>query len=122
MFSAIPAKGWVLTALMGFLILITSFFLPDYMKTGWLVGYSVGFLAMLFHIINFHFSAGKPGIKFISYYYAGLFIRFMVVCGIFIFLLVMTKIDEFSFTVSFIISYLLHSIIEVIFLNQKLSE
>lgn len=47
-------------------------------------------------------------------------VRFFVVLVTFILLLVITKIDEIYFTVSFIISYLYHSITETIFINKIL--
>jgi len=49
-------------------------------------------------------------------------VRFFVVLVSFILLLVITKIDEIYFTVSFIISYLYHSITETIFINKILKK
>lgn len=115
-------KSWKYTLLFAVILISAGFFLPEIMRIGWWAGYTVGLLTVVFHYIASHFTRKSSGRKFFRYYYAGLILRFFVVCGLFVFLLVMTKIDEFSFTVSFIISYLLNSINEVIFLNQKLSD
>lgn len=119
---ALPQKARIVTILIGVVFLSSAFFLPAHMKTGWWAGYFTGLLTIVFYAVTAHLSSKKPGAEFITHYYAGMLIRFCAVCAVFIFLLVMTKIDEFSFTVSFIISYLLHSINEVIILNKKLSD
>lgn len=49
-------------------------------------------------------------------------LRFFFVLSVFAVLLVVTKIDEIFFTVSFIISYLYHSITETIFINKILKK
>lgn len=49
-------------------------------------------------------------------------IRFFIVLTTFALLLLLTKIDEIFFTVSFIISYLYHSITETIFINKILKK
>ncbi len=48
--------------------------------------------------------------------------RFFVVLTVFAILLLVTKIDEIYFTVSFIISYLCHSITETIYINKILKK
>ena len=119
MFRVIPKKNFIGITLSGVIILSVSLFLPTQMQAGWVVGYAVGLLAVVFHLVATGFSAKGNKKDFVNYYYLWMIVRFFIVCGIFIILLVVTKIDEFSFTVSFIISYLLNSINEVIFLNQK---
>ncbi len=49
-------------------------------------------------------------------------LRFFFVLTVFAVLLLVTKIDEIFFTVSFIISYLYHSITETIFINKILKK
>lgn len=49
-------------------------------------------------------------------------LRFFFVLTTFAVLLLVTKIDEIYFTVSFIISYLYHSITETIFINKILQK
>lgn len=122
MFRIISKKNWLFTVLFGVIMLAIGFFLPAYMQAGWAAGYAVGLLAVVFHLVASRFSAKGSEKDFVNYYYLWMIVRFFFVCGIFIILLMATKIDEFSFTVSFIISYLLHSINEVIFLNQTFSD
>ncbi|MEX0944039.1 MAG: hypothetical protein WDZ38_00110 [Balneolaceae bacterium] len=86
----------------------------------WLLGYSLGLFAVFIHFFTSLITNSKEGTKFLKMYYLSLVIRFLIVITIFIAIMTMIKIDEFSFTVSFIISYIFHSVIEVIFLNQKL--
>lgn len=47
-------------------------------------------------------------------------VRFLLVLTLFAILIGVTKIDEFYFTVSFIISYLCQSVTEMIFINKIL--
>lgn len=60
--------------------------------------------------------------QFNKIFFFSLFIRFFVVVGVLALLLGVTKIDEIYFTVSFIISYLCHSITEMIFFNKILQK
>ncbi len=60
--------------------------------------------------------------QFNKIFFFSLFIRFIVVVGVLALLLGVTKIDEIYFTVSFIISYLCHSITEMIFFNKILQK
>lgn len=49
-------------------------------------------------------------------------VRFLLVLALFGILIGVTKIDEFYFTVSFIISYLCQSVTEMIFINKILQK
>lgn len=101
--------------------LVVAFLLNGDMLFAWLLGYFLGMLAVFIHLGSSYFTEQQEDQKFIQTYYISLFIRFLIVCTLYVAMIMMLKIDEFSFTVSFIISYLFHSVIEVIFLNQKLS-
>ena len=57
---------------------------------------------------------------FIKVFFFSTGIRFLLVLALFGILLGVTKIDEFYFTVSFIISYLCQSVTEMIFINKIL--
>lgn len=95
--------------------------LPERMQIGWFAGYFLGLTSVIFHLFATKFIEKYSDTRILEYYFFTLFLRFIFVCSVFVFFLVATKIDEFSFTVSFIISYILHSVNEVIFLNQKMS-
>ncbi|MBD3616018.1 MAG: hypothetical protein HUJ22_05545 [Gracilimonas sp.] len=59
---------------------------------------------------------------FIKVFFFSTGIRFLLVLALFGILLGVTKIDEFYFTVSFIISYLCQSVTEMIFINKILQK
>lgn len=109
--------------ILGFFILngIIAYILSDDIQFAWITGYLLGVLAVAIHLITSLFTNRKNDVSFFRHYYISLMLRFLIVCMLFILILTMIKIDEFSFTVSFIISYLFHSVTEVIFLNMKLS-
>ena len=100
---------------------VLTFFLSDHLQFSWIIGYLLGLFAVAIHLLTSLYTNDKTDITFLRHYYVSLLLRFLLVCFLFIFILIMIKIDEFSFTVSFIISYLFHSVNEVIFLNKKLS-
>lgn len=58
--------------------------------------------------------------KFMKLFFVSLAVRFLLVLSAFVGVLLVIKIDQILFTVSFIISYILHSIAEVIFINKTL--
>lgn len=57
---------------------------------------------------------------FTKVFFFAMAIRFLLIILVMGILLGITKIDEIYFTVSLIISYLYHSVTEMIFVNQKL--
>ncbi len=58
--------------------------------------------------------------KFYRIFLISLAVRFVLMIGALIFVLEVIKIHQIFFTVSFIISYIFHSVIEIIFINQIL--
>ena len=115
---------WILYSvfLFALLTLIVIVLLPPEEQFAWIVGYLLGIFAVALHYISSMFSYRQPDQDFLSVYYLSIFVRFLIVCALFILVLILTKIEVFSFTVSLIISYIFHSVNEVIHLNQKLSE
>jgi len=114
-------RQFYLSLLIGFtLFLIVPVLFLGIEIIAWLTGYLLGFFGVVLHLIFSHIVDRKGDDKFLTYFYAGIFIRFLVLITLIIVLLLLTNLDEFSFTVSFIISYIFHSVNEVILLNQKL--
>ncbi len=105
-----------------FLFVVVGLFLPEEVSMGWYLGYLIGLVAVLMHLGASLLSGKGFARDFIAGYYVGLLLRFAIVLTLFMLVIILTKIDELSFTVSFIISYILHSVNEVIILNQKISE
>lgn len=58
--------------------------------------------------------------RFYRIFLVSLALRFALVLAAFIFMLKLVKIHHIYFTVSFIISYIFHSVIEIIFLHKTL--
>jgi drug/metabolite transporter (DMT)-like permease len=117
----ISAALWASLLIFAAMNIILSFMLPTEESAAWLVGYLLGLTAVIIHLFSSIFNQKTSEERFTTVYFFSLFIRFLIVCAIFILVLLTTKIDEFSFTVSFIISYIFHSVNEVIFLNRKLT-
>lgn len=115
------AALWLSVIIFAGLNIILTFMLPSNESVAWLTGYSLGLTAVLIHLFSSIFNQKMSEERFTSIYFISLFVRFIIVCTIFIMVLLTTKIDEFSFTVSFIISYIFHSVNEVIFLNRNLT-
>jgi len=102
------------------LAFILVILVPVEEKIGWSAGYFLGLFAVVIHFISSAINKSAEQ-NFLRVYFISLFIRFLTVCLLFIMIITTTKIHEFSFTVSFIISYIFHSVNEVIFLNHKLT-
>lgn len=117
----ISAALWASLLIFAAMNIILSFMLPTEESAAWLVGYLLGLTAVIIHLFSSIFNQKTSEERFTTVYFFSLFIRFLIVCAVFILVLLTTKIDEFSFTVSFIISYIFHSVNEVIFLNRKLT-
>jgi hypothetical protein len=120
--SLLDRKIVISTAVIGLLFLIVGIIIPNKSASGWFTGYLIGMVTVLLHLGASMFSKKTVLRDFISSYFFGLLLRFVLVLTLFVLILILTKIDELSFTVSFIISYILHSVNEVILLNQKLSD
>lgn len=58
--------------------------------------------------------------RFYRIFFISVSLRFILVVASIVFVLKMIKIQQIYFTVSFIISYIFHSIIEIIFINKIL--
>jgi hypothetical protein len=99
-----------------------SFYLDNYKIWAVFVGYTLSLIFVLSSIIIIHnFWDSKETVFFKVFLYS-LPIRFFVVLTTFAILLKTTKIDEIYFTVSFIISYLYHSITKMIFIHKILKK
>lgn len=121
MLNEVPKNIKISVFIFALLVLTLILIVPLEEKIGWTTGYTLGLFAVMIHLVSSSISK-KMDDNFLKVYLISLLVRFLIVCILFILILVVTKIDEFSFTVSFIISYIFHSVNEVIFLNHKLSK
>ena len=94
--------------------------LPVESVLGLIYGYLLSFLFVLsnFFVVK-RLNMDEHG-EFLKVFFASLAIRFVLVLTCFATVLALLKIDQILFTVSFIISYIFHSIIEIIFINKIL--
>lgn len=95
--------------------------LPEELRSGWFAGYGVGLLTIFLHYATSSYSGKWYKKRFLLFYISAMIIRFLIVLGIFIILLIMEKFDQLSFTVSFLFSYICHSLINIILLNKELT-
>lgn len=115
-------KPEIFAGLFFLLVVCLAVWLPFDWGLGIAAGYLLGVLSVGLHLLA-SFRVRKKSLDvFLKHYYRGLFVRFLIVFVLFVFLLVSLKIDKFSFTVSFIISYIFHSVIEMIFLSKRISK
>lgn len=119
--SEVP-KGIVISLGVGILLsLAVLVILPEDKTGGWVVGYGLGLITILLHFTAARAFSTLSDNNFFSIYFLSIGLRFLVVIAIFILIIIFGKIDQISFTVSFIISYIFHSVIEIILLNIKLT-
>lgn len=87
-----------------------------------LIGYILSLLFVISStvIVERFWDSDEP--TFFKAFILSIPLRFFFVLTVFAILLLVTKIDEIYFTVSFIISYLYHSITETIFINNILKK
>jgi len=118
-----PSRSKIAVALISFatLFFVVFLLLPSHASSGLVAGYILGFLAVVLHYVMSFFSKNISDQYFMWYYFGGLFVRFLIVLGLFLILIISGKFDHLSFTVSFLISYLFHSVIDMILLNEKLT-
>jgi len=71
-----------------------------------------------FWVLNRYFKAENK--LFFKAVFGGMFLRMLITLFIFAAILATTKIHKFSFTVSLVISYILYSVIEMIYIYKNL--
>jgi len=99
----------------------TGFALPLQNFLDLSAGYLLGIVPIALHFLHGHLIKDLETGKFIKVFYSGTILKLLFILAVYIFLLTATKIEQISFTLSFIISYIFHSVNEVIFLNHKLT-
>jgi|SRR5690554_2411601 len=92
--------------------------LPAPYDSGWLAGNLLALFSTGIHWIIFRRSHGLGTIPFLKRFFRGILVRLVLTLGLFAALLVRTEIEQISFTLSFIFSYIFYSVIEMIFINR----
>jgi len=84
------------------------------------VGYLLSFLFVGSNFFVIKRIKTEKSSNFITWFYISLGIRFLLVLVALVVILKTIKIHQIYFTVSFIISYIFHSVIEIILINKLL--
>jgi hypothetical protein len=108
-------------AVYGILHILFAFILPAHMTGGWIAGYLLGLLAVLLHFAASVFTGKSSDDRFFRIFFLSLVIRFLLILVLFVILVLSEKFEQLSFTVGFLISYIFHSVNDVILLNNKLT-
>ncbi|NBC28205.1 MAG: hypothetical protein GVY08_15185 [Bacteroidetes bacterium] len=106
----------------GFLLTASLIIFPGVESAGWIAGYAVGLMAIVLHFLQYHVSKRLGNDDFFSLYGPMVLMRLFVILCVFIGLLIWQKFDQFSFTVSFLISYIYHSVINIYLINKELTK
>lgn len=113
-------KSTAAVLIAGFLLFMGSALLfPDERIVGWVAGYFVGLLATVLHFVQYLFTKQLQNKRFFSLYTPISLARTLIVLLIFVTLLIWGKFDQLSFTVSFLISYIYHSVINIYLMNKN---
>lgn len=118
-FAAIFAK---ITGGVFALILPAAFWpgMPDALPLALSLGYLISFLFVGSNLLVLLRIDIENQQQYNQVFFVSLALRFMLVLAAIIFVLGATKINQIYFTVSFIISYIFHSVIEIILINKIL--
>lgn len=105
----------------GLLFLSASLFLLSHNAAlGIVVGYALSFIFVASNFLIVRKIELKDQNEFLTLFFVSITLRFILVLLCFAVVLTVVKIDQILFTISFIISYIFHSVIEIIFINKVL--
>lgn len=115
------AHNFLWKSLIAFFVLmgLTLVANPQYVRAG-AVGFFLSFLFVSSNFFVIKHIKGENSSTFLTRFYLLLGVRFILVLVALVLILTTTKIHQIYFTVSFIISYIFHSLIEVILINKLL--
>ena len=113
--------GWEIWVTAGGVLFIglLSIQLPAATGIGIAAGWLLGLIGVLAHYLSVWYLREKDDRSFFVWFFRGLFLRFIFILALFSIVLVSTEIEQISFTLSFIISYILHSVIDIILIHKN---
>jgi len=112
--SSCSLKRWAIPIITGGAFFVLFLFLSGTENAaGNVAGYTIGLLAAVLHYLQATYFKKLGNDRFFSLYGLISFGRFAVILLLFISFILTEKIDQFSFTVSFLISYIYHSVIDI---------
>ena len=118
--EAITDKPALYMSLAGILALIcVTIIFTEIDAISLFVGYGIGMLAIGLHYLMSVLSITWENETFLALYTPLTMLRLILVLGLFVTLVFLGNFDQFSFTVSFLISYIYHSVINIFLLNKR---
>lgn len=118
--EAITDKPALYMSLAGILALIcVTIIFTEIDAISLFVGYGIGMLAIGLHYLMSVLSITWENETFLALYTPLSMLRLILVLGLFVTLVFLGNFDQFSFTVSFLISYIYHSVINIFLLNKR---
>src|SRR5690625_4388741 len=112
-------RGEFLAIIAGALLWLSAALLPMGIDiAGLLTGYFLGLLAVLMHYLVIWFTRDLEHERCFRLYAWGGCLRSTAILIHVTLLLRLVNIEQISFTLSFIISYIFHSVIEIVFLHK----
>jgi len=111
--SGFLKRGAVPIALGMAFVLIFLLFVDPENATGYVAGYMMGLFAAALHYLQAAYFSKLGNARFFSLYGQLSLVRIAVILLLFIGFILSEKIDQFSFTVSFLISYIYNSVIDI---------
>ncbi len=101
---------------------IVGFLIPRTHILDIFTGYLISFVFVFVSVVALERTWKLNDNTFMNVFWGSTFARFVGIIIVLVLIYGATKIDEIYFTVSFIISYLCHSITEIIFINKILKK
>jgi hypothetical protein len=115
------AHKFLWSSLVAFLFIVgVTFFLGQQYYPAVSTGFLLSFLFVGSNFFVIKRMKTPKSANFMSRFYLSLGVRFLLVLAALVVILKVTKIHQIYFTVSFIISYIFHSVIEIILINKLL--
>lgn len=109
---------WLLVFSGVLVVILIWFVAPGIHTTGMIFGYGLGVLSAFSHLVMIRIISNWPQNSFLLVYYLGTVARILLTLLLFVLFLVLVKEGQISFTLSFIISYIFHSVVDGIFINK----
>ena len=111
------ALFFIIFGVLGLIILQLVF--PDLDRAALGFGYALGLLAIGLHYVMSALSVRLDDDTFFSLYMPASLLRLLVVLSLYVAAIILGKFDQIGFTVSFLISYIYHSVINIFLLNKR---
>lgn len=115
LYDFLKVSGWAFLVLLGIVFLTTKTHLPAAA-----LAYLLSFLFVGSNFFVIRKIYRTKDARFYRHFFVSLAARFVLVLVALVVVLKATKIPQIYFTVSFIISYIFHSVIEIISINKLL--